>query len=101
MYAVSAIGEALRNKNDSALLRHELAYVLGQIRDTSACNVLVDVLSDEGDDAMVRHEAAEALGAIGDKMALPVLEKYANDPVAEVADTCRLSLDLIRWSNER
>lgn len=96
--AVEAIGAALRNKEDSALLRHELAYVLGQIRDRRACPVLKAVLSDEGDDAMVRHEAAEALGAIGDAEAVGVLEKYAEDPVPEVADTCKLSLDLIRWS---
>jgi deoxyhypusine monooxygenase len=96
--AVAAIGEALQNRDDSALLRHELAYVLGQIRDKAACPVLTAVLSDEGDDAMVRHEAAEALGAIGDAGAVGVLEKYAQDPVPEVADTCKLSLELIKWS---
>lgn len=96
--AVDAIGEALKNRQDSALLRHELAYVLGQIRDRRACPVLAAVLADEGDDAMVRHEAAEALGAIGDGGAVPVLEKYAEDPVPEVADTCKLSLELIKWA---
>eukprot|EP00624_Nannochloropsis_granulata_P007212 evm.model.NODE_6825_length_32477_cov_17.962835.7 len=99
--AVAAIGEALRNKQDSALLRHELAYVLGQIRDRAACPTLVAVLSDECDDSMVRHEAAEALGAIGEPEAVSVLEKYAQDPVPEVADTCRLSLDLIRWQQQQ
>lgn len=96
--AVAAIAEALTNRDDSALLRHELAYVLGQIRDTRACPVLTEVLSDVGDDVMVRHEAAEALGAIGDASAVGVLEKYAQDPVPEVADTCKLSLDLIKWA---
>jgi len=99
--AVAAIGEALRNKQDSALLRHELAYVLGQIRDRAACPTLVAVLSDECDDSMVRHEAAEALGAIGEPEAVAVLEKYAQDPVPEVADTCRLSLDMIRWQQQQ
>eukprot|EP00952_Eustigmatos_sp_NYUAD-ZCMA_P011462 46550-Eustigmatos_ZCMA.PRE.1 len=46
---------------------------------------------------MVRHEAAEALGAIGDSSCLEVLERYASDPVLEVADTCKLSIDLIKW----
>ena len=99
--AVAAIGEALCNKQDSALLRHELAYVLGQIRDPAACPTLVAVLADEQDDSMVRHEAAEALGAIGSPESVAVLEKYATDPVPEVADTCRLSLDLIRWTQQQ
>ncbi|EWM26777.1 deoxyhypusine hydroxylase-like protein [Nannochloropsis gaditana] len=98
--AVSAIGEALRNKQDSALLRHELAYVLGQIGDRKACPNLIAVLSDENDDSMVRHEAAEALGAIGEVEAVPVLETFVRDSVPEVADTCRLSLDLIRWRHQ-
>ena len=99
--AVAAIGEALCNKKDSALLRHELAYVLGQIRDSTACPVLTTVLADEQDDSMVRHEAAEALGAIGDANSVAILEKYAKDLVPEVADTCRLSLDLIRWTQQQ
>jgi HEAT repeat protein len=51
--------------DDSALLRHEICYVLGQLRKAKAIPVLVSLL--EGDrDVMVRHEAAEALGAIAD-----------------------------------
>lgn len=95
--AVEAIATALTNKQDSALLRHELAYILGQIQDTSACPVLAAVLEDPSDDTMVRHEAAESLGAIGDSQAIPVLEAFSTDPASEVADTCKLSLELIRW----
>jgi deoxyhypusine monooxygenase len=95
--AVEAISEALRNRDDSALLRHELAYILGQIQDARACAVLSDILQDGNDDCMVRHEAAEALGAIGEPAVLPLLEKFAEDPVKEVADTCRLAIDLINW----
>ena len=49
----------------SALLRHELAYVLGQMQMDEALPTLKKILSDLNEHVMVRHEAAEALGAIG------------------------------------
>lgn len=54
---------ALRNKDDSCLLRHELAYILGQIQDNAACGVLSDILQDTSDDVMVRHEVRSFLHA--------------------------------------
>lgn len=51
--------------DDSALLRHEICYVLGQLRKAKAIPVLVNLLEVDRD-VMVRHEAAEALGAIAD-----------------------------------
>jgi deoxyhypusine monooxygenase len=54
-------------------VRHELAYVLGQLQNPAACGVLARVLDDGGEDTMVRHECAEALGAIGSAQSLPVL----------------------------
>jgi deoxyhypusine monooxygenase len=51
--------------DDSALLRHEICYVLGQLRKARAIPVLVELLQTD-QDVMVRHEAAEALGAIAD-----------------------------------
>lgn len=41
--AVEALVEALKNKQDSALLRHELAYILGQIQSPAACGALNQV----------------------------------------------------------
>lgn len=41
----------------SALLKHELAYCLGQMQDSSAIPILVDVLKNEKQEPMVRHEA--------------------------------------------
>ena len=41
----------------SSLLKHELAYCLGQMQDLYAIPFLVRVLEDTGQDAMVRHEA--------------------------------------------
>lgn len=65
----------------SALLRHELAYVLGQLQDPLALPKLSAILDDEAEDAMVRHEAAEAIGAIGLEESLPILRKYENTPI--------------------
>lgn len=45
--------------DDSALLKHELAYCLGQMQDRRAIPVLVDVLRDTQQEPMVRHEAGE------------------------------------------
>ena len=82
-------------KANSALLRHELAYVLGQMQDSHAVPTLIGVLSDENEHVMVRHEAAEALGAIGDLRAKPVLETFLNDPLPEVSESCEVALDLL------
>ena len=41
----------------SALLKHELAYCLGQMQDKAAIPVLIRVLEDTGQEPMVRHEA--------------------------------------------
>lgn len=44
-------------KDPSALLKHELAYCLGQMRDPAAINILTSVLEDLSQEPMVRHEA--------------------------------------------
>ena len=43
----------------SALLKHELAYCLGQMQDVRALPHLTSVLEDKNQEAMVRHEAGE------------------------------------------
>ncbi|KAK7488498.1 hypothetical protein BaRGS_00020283 [Batillaria attramentaria] len=83
--------------DSSALLKHELAYCLGQMQDRYAVTALVEVLEDKSQEAMVRHEAGEALGAIGSPEVLEVLQQYAADPVVEVAETCQLALERVRW----
>lgn len=42
--------------DESALLKHELAYCLGQMKKTSALTVLESVLRNDQENAMVRHE---------------------------------------------
>ena len=85
----------------SALLKHELAFCLGQMQDEYAIPVLKKVLQDLSQEAMVRHEAAEALGAIGSPSVVEILEIYSKDPVIEVAETCELAISRIKWFQEQ
>ncbi|XP_035780905.1 deoxyhypusine hydroxylase-like [Anopheles albimanus] len=87
--------------DDSALLKHELAYCLGQMQDVRAIPALTKVLADTEQEPMVRHEAAEALGAIGDGSAEEILLQYSKDPVIEVAETCEIALERVRWLKQK
>merc|ERR1719347_2133507 len=79
--------------DESALLKHEVAYCLGQLQSELALPVLTGVLADaEGQEPIVRHEAAEALAAIGGEEALEWVKKYQEDPSQEVRETCQLAL---------
>lgn len=94
--------EASLKTDPSILIRHEVAYVLGQMQSQASIPALQETLCNLSEDAMVRHEAGEALGAIGDASAIPVLMKYANDPetVQEVRETCVLALENLRAHDE-
>lgn len=61
-YCAEAIGNCLLKEKDSVLLRHECAYVLGQMIQPSTVNILIDVLRNTSNDEITRHECAEALG---------------------------------------
>ncbi|MBL11369.1 MAG: hypothetical protein CMB46_00960 [Euryarchaeota archaeon] len=87
--------------SESALLKHEIAYVMGQMQDSSAVPHLIDRLRDMDEDVMVRHEAAEALGAIGDRTALGVLEEFKDDRDIVVAESCEVALDLLEWVSSK
>lgn len=87
--------------DDSALLKHELAYCLGQMQDRRAIPALEAVLRDRGQEPMVRHEAGEALGAIGDPEVLELLQQFSSDPVVEVAETCQLAVRRLEWLRQR
>lgn len=88
-------------KSDSALLRHEVAYVLGQMQNEAAIPTLIQVLGDEEEHVMVRHEAAEALGAIGDYSVKPILENYVDHPMPEIAESCEVAIDLLNWCKSK
>lgn len=55
--AIELIGKCFNDP--SVLLKHELAYCLGQMQDEGAINTLISVLKDETQQAMVRHEAGK------------------------------------------
>ncbi|KAI0712538.1 ARM repeat-containing protein [Earliella scabrosa] len=95
--AVKIISEGFAD--ESALLKHELAYCLGQMKNTKALPVLESVLANEKEDPMVRHEAAEALGAISVESSKDVLKRYLNDPERCVRETCEIALAKIEWDH--
>lgn len=97
--AVEALAAAFADP--SALLRHELAYVLGQMGDAHAVPFLTEVLRKPHEHVMVRHECAEALGAIGQPESVPILQQFLNDPNPEVSESCEVALDLIAWVNSK
>jgi deoxyhypusine monooxygenase len=95
--------DALTNafSSESALLKHEIAYVLGQMQNPHAVPSLIERLSDLSEDVMVRHEAAEALGAIGDMIAIDTLRKYQEDPEIVVAESCEVAIDLLNYVSSK
>ncbi|PYH65238.1 deoxyhypusine monooxygenase [Aspergillus vadensis CBS 113365] len=97
--AIEAIAAAFSSK--SALLKHELAYCLGQTRNPDAVAFLQQVLKDKEEDVMCRHEAAEALGALGYEDSLEILKALkddANEPEV-IRETCDIAVDRIVWEN--
>jgi len=99
--AMEVVAEALRQRADSELMRHELAYILGQMQFQEAIATLTDIVEDESDDILVRHESAEALGAIGQLESLDVLNKYVDHTAPEIAETCQIAVDLIKYRHEQ
>lgn len=99
--AIEAIAAAFASP--SALLKHELAYCLGQSRNDAAVSPLRHVLEDKAEDTMCRHEAAEALGALGDKGSLALLKELRDDArePAEVRETCQIAVDRIEWEHSK
>ena len=97
--AISAIAAAFTSP--SALLKHELAYCLGQTRNLASVPFLRRVLEDKREDSMCRHEAAEALGALGDLDSLKLLRSLRDDEteVEVVRETCDIAVERIEWEN--
>ncbi|KAI4131952.1 MAG: hypothetical protein LQ347_002747 [Umbilicaria vellea] len=97
--AIKAIAAAFTSP--SALLKHELAYCLGQTRNLASVPYLREVLEDKHEDPMCRHEAAEALGALGDVNSLALLRTLRDDvgEVEVVRDTCDIAVGRIEWES--
>ncbi|KAI1394078.1 deoxyhypusine hydroxylase [Hypoxylon trugodes] len=97
--AIDAIAAAFTSP--SALLKHELAYCLGQSANMAAVPYLQKVLADLQEDPMCRHEAAEALGALGDSGNLDILREFRDREGEDVVikETCEIAIDRIDWEN--
>ncbi|KAL6210666.1 hypothetical protein ACLB2K_015898 [Fragaria x ananassa] len=93
--AVTAIIDSLGSQ--SALLRHEVAYVLGQLQDKAASAALSNILMDKNEHPMVRHEAAEALGSIADDQCVSLLKEFAMDPEPIVSQSCEVALSMLEY----
>lgn len=95
--AISALASGF--DDPSALFKHEIAYVFGQMGNPAAVPRLVEVLARMEEAPMVRHEAAEALGAIASPDVVPVLKHYLNDPVDVVRESAIVALDMYEYEN--
>ena len=95
--SVTALCRAMHDS--SALLRHEAAFVLGQLGDGAAEGALAAVLRNPQEQSMVRHEAAEALGVLGEDSCRKILSEFVRDNDPVVAESCLLALDMQQyWS---
>lgn len=96
--AVDVMGRAL-GSDPSALLRHEVAYVFGQMADMH-CVPYLRQAAVEDDHPMVRHEAVEALGNIPESRPEPLLQQIlsedADPEVRESAELALANLDYLR-----
>lgn len=90
--SVLAISAGLKGK--SALFRHEIAFVLGQLQDENSIPFLIENLRDPQENEMVRHECAEALGAIANDECIQVLTEYLGDAKRVVKESCEVALDI-------
>lgn len=95
--SVLAIGEGL--KCGSALFRHEIAFVLGQLQEPCSVPFLADSLRDVNESEMVRHECAEALGAIATDECMQLLNTYLSDEKRVVKESCVVALDMCEYEN--
>ncbi|EXB58174.1 hypothetical protein L484_026376 [Morus notabilis] len=93
--AVAAIIDSLGSK--SALLKHEVAYVLGQLQNKAASAALSSILKDVNEHPMVRHEAAEALGSIADDESISLLKEFASDSEPIVSESCEVALSMLEF----
>ncbi|KAL1588143.1 Deoxyhypusine hydroxylase [Cladosporium halotolerans] len=97
--AVPAVHALARGMNDpSALFRHEIAFVFGQLCHPASVPSLIETLSNTKEESMVRHEAAEALGSLGEEEGVEaVLKKFVDDPEQVVKDSIVVALDMAEF----
>lgn len=97
--AVPAVLALAKGFSDpSALFRHEIAFVFGQLSHPASIPALVSALSNKHEASMVRHEAAEALGSLGEEDGVEeVLKRFLNDPEQVVRESVIVALDMAEF----
>lgn len=94
--AVHALATGLADP--SALFRHEIAFVFGQLSHPASIPALVKCLSNTKEESMVRHEAAEALGSLGDEEGVEeVLRGFVDDEEQVVRESIVVALDMAEF----
>ena len=91
----AALALATGLQDSSALFKHEIAYVLGQMREPAVVPALTQALKNLSESAMVRHECAEALGSIATEECLVTLEEFQQDKERVVRESCEVALDML------
>lgn len=94
--AVLALAKGLADP--SALFRHEIAFVFGQLSHPASIPALTAALGDLKEVSMVRHEAAEALGSLGEEEGVEeVLRGFLNDKEQVVRESVEVALDMAEF----
>jgi deoxyhypusine monooxygenase len=94
--AVQALAKGLADP--SALFRHEIAFVFGQLSHPASIPALTAALGNLEEASMVRHEAAEALGSLGEEDGVEdVLKQFLNDKEQVVRDSVIVALDMAEF----
>ena len=97
--AVPAVQALAKGFTDpSALFRHEIAFVFGQLSHPASIPSLTATLSNTEEASMVRHEAAEALGSLGEEEGVEeTLKKFLNDHEQVVRESVIVALDMAEY----
>jgi deoxyhypusine monooxygenase len=94
--AVHALAKGLADP--SALFRHEIAFVFGQLSHPASIPALTEALSNTEEASMVRHEAAEALGSLGEEEGVEeTLKRILHDKEKVVRESVIVALDMVDY----
>ncbi|ORE00490.1 DOHH [Hepatospora eriocheir] len=79
-------------EDKSALFRHEVAFVMGQLNNPTFIKTLESVLNNPKEEDVVRHEAAASLGCINTEESKKILMKNLNNPIRIVRESIECAI---------
>lgn len=91
-FSINKLSEAFKSKSD--LLRHELGFVMGQMKNEKCLNILESIVMNNNEKDIVRHEAIEAIGSIGTEKGFKILERFKNHEVKILRESALVGLDI-------